>query len=76
MKGKLSVTVEEPLLKFLDSIPGKTRSAKLEHLLKIFKEIEEEKRLRKQLGQYHEDNEESIEREAWERTMEEVMWKE
>jgi len=29
MKGKLSATVEEPLLAFLDSLPGKLRPEKL-----------------------------------------------
>ena len=76
MKGKLSATVEEPLLRFLDSLPGKTRSARLERLLARFKQFEEEKRLRRQLGQYREDEDERIEREMWELTMTEAMWHE
>jgi uncharacterized Zn finger protein (UPF0148 family) len=76
MKGKLSATIEEPLIKFLDSIPGKTRSEKLERVLEKFKRIEEERRLRQQLGQSREDKDEGAEREAWERTMEEAMWNE
>ena len=36
MKGKLSATVDEPLLEFLDSLPGKTRSRKARaHLEKV-----------------------------------------
>ena len=76
MKGKLSATVQEPLLDFLDSLPGKTRSQKLERLLALVKKVEEEKVLRRELGQYHEDDEERIEREVWERTMGEAMWSE
>jgi hypothetical protein len=74
MKAKLSATVEEPLLEFLDSLPGETRSAKLERLLAKYKQIEEEKALRKQLGRYREEDEERIEQEIWERTMAETMW--
>ena len=76
MKGKLSATIEEPLIKFLDSIPGKTRSEKLERILEKFKRLEEEKRLRQQLGQFRKEDDERLEREAWERTFEEAMWSE
>lgn len=76
MKGKLSATVAEPLLVYLDTLPGKTRSEKLECLLVLYKQMDEERALRKQLGQYHEEEEERIEREIWERTMAEVMWNE
>ncbi len=76
MKGKLSATVAEPLLEFLDSLPGKTRSEKLERILERFKQIEQEKLLRKQLSAYREDADEQIEREQWERTVAEAMWSE
>ncbi|MEW6325117.1 MAG: hypothetical protein AB1515_06995 [Nitrospirota bacterium] len=76
MKGKLSATIEEPLIKFLDSIPGKTRSEKLERILETFRRLEEDKRLRRQLGQHREEEDECLEREAWERTFEESMWSE
>lgn len=76
MKGKLSTTVEEPLLEFLDSLPGKTRSEKLEGVLAVFKQLEEDRKLRRQLGDYREDEEERLEREAWERTVAEAMWSE
>ena len=76
MKGKLSATVAEPLLEFLDSLPGKTRSEKLERILERFKQIEAEKLLRKQLSAYREDADEQMEREQWERTVAEAMWSE
>jgi hypothetical protein len=75
MKGKLSATVEEPLLEFLDSLPGKTRSEKLGRVLQKFRELEEERLLRHQLSELREDDEE-WEREAWEQTANEAMWKE
>lgn len=76
MKGKLSATVEEPLLAFLDSLPGKTRSGKLEGVLTRFKRFAEEKQLREQLAGYREEEDEQSEREAWERTFAEAMWNE
>lgn len=76
MKGRLSATVAEPLLEFLDSLPGNSRSEKLERVLLRFKEMKDEKRLREQLSGYREDDEERIEREAWERTFDEAMWSE
>lgn len=76
MKGKISATVEQPLLEFLDSLPGKTRSEKLEHVLETFRRWADEKSLRRQLGRLVESDEERAEREAWERTMEEAMWTE
>jgi hypothetical protein len=76
MKVKLSATIEEPLIEFLDSVPGKTRSEKLERILETFRLIEEERRLRQQLGQSEEDKDERAEQEAWERTMGEAMWSE
>lgn len=76
MKEKISATIEKHLLKYLDSLPGETRSAKLEALIARFKKFDEEKRLRRQLAQYQEDDEGRIERETWERTMEEELWSE
>ena len=75
MKGKLSATVDEPLLEFLDSLPGTTRSEKLALVLSKFRELEEERRLRQQLSEQSEEDQE-WEREAWEQTVSEAMWKE
>ena len=74
MKEKLSTTIEEPLLRFLDSLPGKTRSEKLERILLKFKQLDEELQLRKQLAAHVEDDDDQMEREVWERTVAEAMW--
>ena len=42
------------MLEFLDSLPGKTRSEKLERVLKRFRELEAERLLRHQLGELRE----------------------
>jgi hypothetical protein len=76
MKGKLSATVEEPLLEFLDSLPGNTRSEKLELILKKFRELEEERLLRRPLSELSEDQDEEWERDVWEQTVSEAMWSE
>ncbi len=76
MKGKLSATVEEPLLDFLDSLPGRSRSEKLERVLARFKRWVDDKRLREQLAGYAGDEDERREQEAWERTFDEAMWNE
>ena len=46
MKIKLSATVEEPLIEFLDSLPGKTRSEKLEFVISRYQQLSEELDLR------------------------------
>ena len=76
MKAKLSATVEEPLIKFLDSLPGNTRSEKLEVVLTRYQKLQEELELRDQLAVYYEDEDERREREAWELTVAEAMWSE
>jgi len=76
MKAKLSATVEEPLIEFLDSLPGATRSEKLEVVLSRYKKLQEELELRDKLAVYYEDEEERREREAWELAVAEAMWSE
>ena len=76
MKGKLSATVEEPLIEFLDSLPGKTRSEKLEFVLSRYQKLKEELDLREELSVYYEDEQERLDREAWELTVAESQWRE
>lgn len=80
VKTKLSATVDAPLIRFLDSLPGKTRSEKLERALSILQKWEEERQLRHDLAAYNrnsqEDHKDQKEREDWEHLMEEAMWSE
>ncbi len=76
MKSKISVTVERSLLVFLDSLPGASRSQKIERALLQLKKVMAEKKLRIQLGGSREDDTERIEREIWESTIAEAMWNE
>lgn len=76
MKAKLSVTVDRPLVRFLDSLPGRSRSEKLERVLKRFHEVSEDLALRRALAGHRESDGERREREAWVRTMERDQWSE
>jgi len=68
--------VEEPLIEFLDSLPGKTRSEKLEFVISRYQALQEELDLRKKLAVYYEDDEERRDRESWELTVAESQWRE
>lgn len=76
MKEKLSVTVEQLLVRFLDSLPGQSRSEKLEKVLRRFQEVSEELSLRHALAKHHGSDSERREHEAWARTMEHDQWSE
>ena len=76
MKEKLSVTLDPSLVKFLDRLPGTSRSAKLEKVLQHFKAVKADLALRKALAAAHEGETERAEREAWVRTMEHDQWNE
>ncbi len=74
MKDKLSVTVDRSLVHFLDGLPGPSRSAKLERVLRSFVKVAEDLALRRALAKAPEGDDERREREAWERTMERDQW--
>lgn len=76
MKAKLSVTIEAGLMDFLNTLPGKTRSEKLERALTRFRRAWEEQRLRRELAAAREGRKDEAERDAWEATMAEAMWNE
>ncbi len=76
MKEKLSITVDRPLVRFLDSLPGHSRSEKLGTILRRFKEVAEDLELRRALSKHREPDAERREREAWVRTMEHDQWSE
>jgi len=76
MKDKLSVTVEQPLVRFLDSLPGRSRSEKLERVLRRFQQVAEDVALRRALARHRDSDVERREHEAWVRTMEHDQWNE
>ena len=76
MKAKLSVTLDASLVRFLDRLPGSSRSAKLERVLRHFKKVRADLALRQALAAAREDDADRTEREAWVRTMEHDQWSE
>jgi hypothetical protein len=76
MKEKLSVTVDQPLVEFLDSLPGHSRSEKLECILRRFKAVADDLALRRALAAHHDSDSDRGEHEAWTRTMEHDQWSE
>lgn len=76
MKAKLSVTLDAALVRYLDRLPGSSRSAKLERVLQGFKQVSDDVALRRALASLDEDEAEHLERQAWERTMEQDQWTE
>lgn len=76
MKEKLSVTVERPLVRFLDSLPGHSRSQKLEQVLRRFKEVSEDLELRRALAAHKDPEEEQRAHAALRDLMEEAAWRE
>ena len=76
MKDKVSVTVERSLLEFLDSLPGESRSQKIEGALLQLRRVRAEMELRALLGGIREEDAERVERDVWEKTVAEAMWNE
>ena len=83
MKAKLSVTLDESLVALVDAAPGATRSAKLESVLRRYREVRRELDLRKALAEATPgdpgdpggpgDND-RLESDSWRRVMQEAMW--
>ncbi len=76
VKTKVSATVEERLVEFLDALPGQSRSEKLEFVLERYQKLQTELDLRQKLAVYYEDDEERSDREGWELTVAESQWRE
>lgn len=74
MKEKLSVTIDRPLVRFLDTLPGRSRSEKLEAVIRRFRTVSDDVALRKALAGHREPDEALAETEAWRRTMERDQW--
>lgn len=76
MKEKLSVTVDRPLVRFLDSLPGESRSEKLERVLRRFRDASEDLTLRQALAKHKEPEDEQRAHAALLDLMKEAMWRE
>ncbi len=76
MKAKLSLTLDEALVAFVDAEPGATRSEKIESVLRRYREVQRDLKLREALANLAQTPEDQAETEAWQRVMTEAAWRE
>ena len=70
MKTKLSVTLDETLISFVDSVTGATRSEKLETIVRRYREARRDAELRRQLMAFAPTDDDEAESDAWRQVME------
>ena len=75
MKAKVSLTLDDSLVDFVDRQPGATRSQKVEAALRRYRDAWRDAQLREQLAASGE-KEEDAETAAWRSVMQEAMWRE
>jgi hypothetical protein len=75
MKAKVSLTLDDALVDFVDRQPGATRSQKVEAALRRYRDAWRDIQLREQLGEA-ESTEADAETAAWRGVMQEAMWRE
>jgi hypothetical protein len=76
MKAKLSLTLDEALVAFVDAEPGATRSEKIESVLRRYRDVQRDLRLREELTAVGQTDDDRVETETWGRIMQEAMWRE
>jgi len=76
VKAKLSLTLDEALVAFVDGEPGATRSEKIESMLRRYRDVQRDLQLRAELAAFNETLDDRAETEAWQRVMQEAMWRE
>lgn len=76
MKAKLSLTIDEALVAFVDAEPGATRSEKIESVLRRYRDVQRDLTLREELAGAAQSTEDDSETEAWRRVMTEAAWRE
>ncbi len=76
MKAKLSLTLDEGLVAFVDGEPGATRSEKIKSVLRRFRDVQRDLILREELRAFGTTDDDNREHDAWVRMMQEGLWKE
>ncbi len=77
MKAKVSLTLDDALVAFVDAQPGATRSQKVETALRRYRDAWRDLKLREELASYGEGGDDApAETAAWHRAMQEGMWRE
>ena len=76
MKAKLSLTLDESLVAFVDSEPGESRSEKIESMVRRYREAREDLVLRQELAAHDASTTDDAESAAWRQVMEGSQWNE
>ena len=76
MKAKLSLTLDEALVEFVDSEPGESRSEKIEGMLRRYREARQDACLRRELAAFNASSGDDAESAAWRQVMETSQWNE
>lgn len=76
MKTKLSLTLDESLLTFVDSESGASRSEKIETIVRRYRDARRDAELRKELATFNASADDDAEAAAWRQVMEEAQWNE
>jgi metal-responsive CopG/Arc/MetJ family transcriptional regulator len=76
MKAKLSLTLDQSLVAFVDSEPGESRSEKIEAMLRRYREARRDASLRLELAAFNASSEDDAESAAWRQIMETAQWSE
>jgi hypothetical protein len=76
MKTKLSVTLDESLVSFVDSETGATRSEKLAMIVRRYREARRDAELRRELTAFSPADDDQLESDAWRQVMENTQWNE
>jgi hypothetical protein len=77
VKAKVSLTLDDELVAFIDSQPGSTRSAKIEAALRRYRHAWQDAKLREELAEYGAaDDADDAETRGWREVMQETMWRE
>jgi metal-responsive CopG/Arc/MetJ family transcriptional regulator len=76
MKKKLSVTLDDSLLTFVDSESGASRSEKIETIVRRYRDACRDAQLRRELAAFNTSSHDDAESDAWRKVMEEAQWSE
>ena len=76
MKAKVSLTLDDSLVDFVDRQPGATRSEKVEAALRRYRDALRDIQLREQLATSESKRDDDAETAAWRSVMQEAMWRE
>jgi hypothetical protein len=76
VKAKVSLTLDDALVAFVDAQPGTTRSQKIETALRRYRDAWRDLKLREELASFGSEEGDTAETAAWSRVMQEGMWRE